>query len=737
MATPEDPSAKEPLEEGGEKLKTEEAGKSTEKKREEEGRGEGVVPQARGWWRRSSSSDDDEDDAWDLSTWWRRDPFAPRFDFAQENVARKESLFFDHTLRGPLRCLSPDELQSFLRKLREIPLKEGFVRIPEEALHEAGAFRLADLLLSYYGRTYGAELAADALRAVGREYEADTLLGFLRSGYRLQSRERKRKLWSLEGVAITGDEIVCKGRKELIEIIEKDLKFFLRVLYYDFIITWKEYRDLQKAEEDSKEKSGRLLNMIQERGEATSCWFLEQVERKHPGSIQILLVAVHAILIPVWDLSSPALRTRNIGHKLSKLGDNIQPKSKSPLFAEEGRSSKMKNPALCEESVVCNLCPCEDLPETFRPEVFLDSETSREKYRLCFTKAGSFLCLYTDVIFEVRGAVTITYHFDSWSKHLAKQNTQNWVVAGPLINIEADPAEAVAAVHFPHFLCLAGEDGSQAYIAHFVEGGMSLEKPDRVGPYRVVLEKPNFSPRGAIFKTLRSWIKPNIHTVALLYQMVQFQPPTFHLYLLPNDASVRKAVHDHEVQCPSQRIEKPPGTLKPLTIGSRFFVETNDVRVCPKEVEFQCLDADKLQQYVELSAEQMQDIFNFSVMEKCRNELIWEAHVTQKDLKSPEMTSLLQAAQETQPPAPPEQHFVERHRVALIQRTATVEGILDVLHGDVVDDEQYQKISAKSTNQEKMRELYRLLPSWNQACKDKLYKALKMRNRFLVEDLEG
>ncbi|XP_033025017.1 apoptosis-associated speck-like protein containing a CARD [Lacerta agilis] len=100
-------------------------------------------------------------------------------------------------------------------------------------------------------------------------------------------------------------------------------------------------------------------------------------------------------------------------------------------------------------------------------------------------------------------------------------------------------------------------------------------------------------------------------------------------------------------------------------------------------------------------------------------------------------TSTTSGRNETQPPAPPEQHFIERHREALIQRTATVEGILDVLHGDVLDDEQYQKISAKSTNQEKMRELYRLLPSWNQACKDKLYQALKMKNRFLVEDLEG
>ncbi|CAI5791018.1 FIIND domain-containing protein [Podarcis lilfordi] len=631
---PEDPWAKEPLEEGGEKLKAKEAGRSTEKKgereegeREEDPLLEFQEQQGYRWlYHRSSSSSsyDDNFTPWDLPPGRRQDPSALRFGFEQASYYR-ESLFIARALQFSLGRLSRDERRRFLGKLREIPLEEGFVRIPEEALQEAGASRLRDLLLSYYGGTYAVEVAAGALRAVDCEYEADMLLLSVGERYYMQSNERKKKVWSMKGVVYTGDEIVCKGRKELLEIIEKDLEFFLHELCYGFIITPRKYWDLWKAGENSKEKIQKLLDMIQERGEATCCWFLEQVERKYPGSIQILLVAVHGL-----------------GKELVQGTGPSGLKSESPLFAEEGRSSKVENPAVCGESVVCHLCPCEqDLPETIRPEVFLDSEVSRERYRLCFTEAGSFLCFYTDVIFEVRGAVTITYHFDSWSKHLAEQNTEDWVVAGPLINIEADPAEAVAAVHFPHFLCLAGKDGSQVLIAHFVEGGMSLEKPDRVGPYHVVLENPNFSPRGAILKTSWSWFKRKIivHTVALLYQMVQFQPPTFHLYLLPNDHSITKAVHEHEVQCPSQRIDKPPWTLRPLTIGCHFFVETNDVRVCPKEVEFQYLDADKMQQYVELSAEQMQDMFNFSVMDKRTNELIWEALVTQKELKSPEMTS--------------------------------------------------------------------------------------------------
>ncbi|XP_033025901.1 caspase recruitment domain-containing protein 8-like isoform X2 [Lacerta agilis] len=154
---------------------------------------------------------------------------------------------------------------------------------------------------------------------------------------------------------------------------------------------------------------------------------------------------------------------------------------------------------------------------------------------------------------------------------------------------------------------------------------MKLEKPDRVEPHHAVLENPKFSSLGIIFKKM---FKQKINTVARLYQILRFKMPIFHLYLLPNDPSLIKAVDEHEANCHSQRIEKPPGTLISLKIGTSVFVQTlDDVTIWPEEVKFQYLDAEKLQQYVELSAEQMQEKFSFTLVEKRTNKLIWKADV--------------------------------------------------------------------------------------------------------------
>lgn len=87
-------------------------------------------------------------------------------------------------------------------------------------------------------------------------------------------------------------------------------------------------------------------------------------------------------------------------------------------------------------------------------------------------------------------------------------------------------------------------------------------------------------------------------------------------------------------------------------------------------------------------------------------------------------------------PLPPALHFVDRHRKDLIQRVTDVNGVLDVLHGKVLSEEQYQAVRAEATNQDKMRRLFSFAPAWNLTCKELLFQALKDTQPFLVSDLE-
>ncbi|KAG6925043.1 NLR family pyrin domain containing 1, partial [Chelydra serpentina] len=104
----------------------------------------------------------------------------------------------------------------------------------------------------------------------------------------------------------------------------------------------------------------------------------------------------------------------------------------------------------------CDLCPREENPpEEIHPETVWGPDENQEMYRVHVPGPGSFRCSETELGFEVRAAVTIQYGYDSWDRHLSTSEKQQWMVAGPLFDIRVEPAGAVAAVHLPHFLCLA------------------------------------------------------------------------------------------------------------------------------------------------------------------------------------------------------------------------------------------------------------------------------------------
>ncbi|KAH1170849.1 hypothetical protein KIL84_006467 [Mauremys mutica] len=523
----------------------------------------------------------------------------------------------------------------------------------------------------------------------------------------------------------------------------------------------------------------------------------------------------------VMELIEELVSTYGEGHAVWMTQEMLRAVSQGPLaerlaeatgIAGDGPSGEDLTPDPSGKQEKCTWCVTEeDLPEV-TPELVLESEVKPRSYRVHLPGPGSFRCSETELGFEVRAAVTVQYGYGSWDWHLSAAEKQQWMVAGPLFNIRVKPAVAVAAVHLPHFLCLAGTANksssdavlSQMRIAHFVDGRMTLEEPTQVRPFHAVLENPSFSFIGVLWKPIYA-VFPfiPIHSVVLIYQVVKAAAITLHLYLIPNDRSLIQAVEEEEKKHQSIQVLKPPQT-KPLYFGSCYTVCSS---LDLEEVDFRYMSPEDQQPFMEIYTKDMREGLKLIVLMKRYGEVVWkvlsdaEAVVSAADahllltqgeylalnrLEDPEIrvatlidmvlskgdqahqlfldclrnlfftfpalepivtglqtgfhadVAIPRPGAQTGGPASAEgEHFVDRHRAELIQRVSMVDGVLDMLCGTVLDNEQYQSIRAERSNPEKMRKLYELMPSWNRVCKDRLYHSLKAKHKFLIEELEG
>ncbi|XP_053182703.1 apoptosis-associated speck-like protein containing a CARD [Scomber japonicus] len=84
-----------------------------------------------------------------------------------------------------------------------------------------------------------------------------------------------------------------------------------------------------------------------------------------------------------------------------------------------------------------------------------------------------------------------------------------------------------------------------------------------------------------------------------------------------------------------------------------------------------------------------------------------------------------------------EKHFVDKHKVQLIQRVSNTDCILDGLFDhDVIPQEVYDRIRALPTSQARVRELYCGPLKAGQDCKNVFYQLLEQHEKFLVDDLK-
>ncbi|XP_040604986.1 NACHT, LRR and PYD domains-containing protein 1a isoform X2 [Mesocricetus auratus] len=360
-------------------------------------------------------------------------------------------------------------------------------------------------------------------------------------------------------------------------------------------------------------------------------------------------------------------------------------------------------------------------------------DRKRNLYRVQFPVPGSYHCPNMGLCFVVTRAVSIDIGFCTWTQHLEKTPLKySHIVAGPLFDIKAEQG-AVAAVYLPHFLALPEEhmDIFLFRVAHFQEHGIVLEIPARVEQHYAVLKNPSFSPVGILVRMIPAFghFIP-ITSITLIYYHLNLKEVTLHLYLIPNDCTIRKAIDEEEMKFQFLRINKPP-PVDSLYIGSRYIVSASKkLEIIPKELELCYRGPRECQLFSEIHVDHMGSGIKLQIRDKKNKNLIWEALLKPGDLRP--APAMIAAALKD---ADARIHFVDHHREQLVKRVTSVDPLLDKLHSLVLSEEEYEAVRAEATNQDRMRKLFSLSRSWSWDNKDQVYRALKETHPYLIMDL--
>ncbi|XP_019338289.2 caspase recruitment domain-containing protein 8 isoform X2 [Alligator mississippiensis] len=497
-----------------------------------------------------------------------------------------------------LTGLGHDELQRLKDGLGEVQLKEGQERVPSERLQDASPARLVDLLISFYGEHEGAEVTADALRAMGQGALAERLMETPQADNDLIDTEECTLQISNKKSGYKSLLLPMVEQRKLIQIADCSVTL---PDYNCFLLPMMEQRKLIQIADCSMTLPD---NDLPTRIRASACEMPIILSTEDSG---------HCLPPPI-DVSASEMMSTTDSYK-----DSVRQEDGAGVGSNTGQRRKL----------MCQLCQTEeDIFEEVKPEIVPGSKRYQHTYRVHFSRTGSYRCSETALGFEVRASVAIEYKWESWKQHLNPHQLQGWDVAGPLFSIQVEPAGAIAAIHLPHVVCLKGGevDISLMYVAHIVNGELTLEKPTRVKPFYAVLENPSFSCLGLIFRYLFKHIP--VHSKVLLYHAAMSAPTTLHVYVIPCDDSLEKAVEEHEEKHNAVLLNKPPQMDEALYVDRNYSVASSpNTEILPKKLKFCYPSQEKWQPFIEVYTRDMEMGIKLHITEVSSTEILWETTV--------------------------------------------------------------------------------------------------------------
>eukprot|EP00063_Salmo_salar_P064287 XP_014039122.1 PREDICTED: NACHT, LRR and PYD domains-containing protein 12-like isoform X1 [Salmo salar] len=345
------------------------------------------------------------------------------------------------------------------------------------------------------------------------------------------------------------------------------------------------------------------------------------------------------------------------------------------------------------------------------------------------TPKGSYECTVSGLRWLCERDVILKYHFRNWEPYSHLLKDMQYTQGGPLLDITMELGE-LEEVHLPHFVCLGTNPSlrNEMKILHVEEHGVSLEEVHEVTRFHAKILHPKFSAISVILRLL-SW-NVDVHCDVVLYMAVKRSTVISRLYLLLRNSSQKEAVQEREKNQVSKGfsefvLSSPNG---PLKLNSLFaFKNPHSTSINPEKI--QLLPADTTPSCCQMiMGNTGVDIEMELIGEDERT--VWKS-VVSKDLYSKDShpTTLILIGI-------PAEEFLQNHRAILIQGVKNPMPIADDLRSkSMIGDEEYSRIKAETTEQDRMRELLRSVlpkgPEVTGAC----LKALIEHEHHLVKYL--
>ncbi|XP_076157365.1 NACHT, LRR and PYD domains-containing protein 1 homolog isoform X3 [Alosa pseudoharengus] len=347
--------------------------------------------------------------------------------------------------------------------------------------------------------------------------------------------------------------------------------------------------------------------------------------------------------------------------------------------------------------------------------------------------SGQFECTQTGIRWVCFTDVKIQYRVVNWE--VLHGIMESYEPAGPLLNITLLEGE-LEEIHLTHFLCLGGVEASlhdYVKVLHWRESGVSLEKCD-LTRFHGRVSKPTFSFLGLIIKKFQDFLSLSVHG-ALVHYCAGVSPLILHTYLMPEEPILLQRVKENSANyCPIPL----PRPEEPLRLGTFYQLRTSCFSdITPSEIQFRYPRI--VPNFFKVRIEDPKDKFKMELIRVHDRECKWigEFH---KDEYNKTTAKRQVAILENYSPAmiENEAHFIDDHRVALIERVTCIPPIAEeMLSQGLIHKEKHSNIMAARTSEERMREIYKCLQSSGTKGKAQFYQILLLKEPHLVKHLNN